>query len=80
MAQQAKDPALSLLWLRLLLWCGFDLWAENFHMPWAWQNKTKQNKTQKPKQNLLYHYLVNSFFPPMFCITYKIKSKLLGWQ
>ena len=24
MAQWAKDPALSLLWLWLLLWCAFD--------------------------------------------------------
>ena len=33
MAQRVKDPALSLLCLWLLLWCGFDLWPENFCMP-----------------------------------------------
>ena len=30
-AQQAKDPALPLLWLRLWLWCGLDPWPRNFH-------------------------------------------------
>ena len=28
-AQQAEDPALSLLWLRPLLWHGFN--------PWPWE-------------------------------------------
>ena len=23
-----KDPALSLLWLRSMLWCGFDPWLK----------------------------------------------------
>ena len=31
--QQVKDPALSLKWLGLLLWHGFDPWSGNFHMP-----------------------------------------------
>ena len=31
-----KDPALSLLCLRLLLWHGFDPWPGNFHMPQVW--------------------------------------------
>ena len=31
-AQWVKDLALSLLWLKLLLWLGFDLWPGNFHM------------------------------------------------
>ena len=35
MAQWVTDLALSLLWLWLQLWCGFDLWTKNFHMPWA---------------------------------------------
>ena len=29
-AQQVKDPALSLLWL------SFDPWPRNFRVPWAW--------------------------------------------
>ena len=33
-AQQVKDPALSLLWLRSLLWCRFDPWAGKFSMLW----------------------------------------------
>ena len=32
-AQQFKDLALSLLWLRLLLWCRFDPWPGNFYNP-----------------------------------------------
>ena len=28
-----KDMALSLLWLGLLLWIGFDPWPGNFCMP-----------------------------------------------
>ena len=35
LAQWVKDPALPLLWLRLLLWRGFDPWPGNFHMPWV---------------------------------------------
>ena len=31
-----KDPALSLLWLGLLLWHRFNPWPRNFCMPWAW--------------------------------------------
>ena len=40
MAQEVKDPALSLQWLGSLLWPGFDPWPGNFRMPK--QNKTKQ--------------------------------------
>ena len=32
MAQQVKDPVLSLWQLRLLLWQGFDPWPRNLHM------------------------------------------------
>ena len=31
--QQVKAPALSLQWLWLLLWRGFNPWPRNFHMP-----------------------------------------------
>ena len=37
-AQWAKDPALSLLWLR------FDPWPGKFHMPWERQKKKKKKK------------------------------------
>ena len=33
MAQWVKDSVLSLLWLGLLLWHGFDPWPRNFHVP-----------------------------------------------
>ena len=32
-AQWVKDPALSLLRLKSLLWCRFDPWSRNFHLP-----------------------------------------------
>ena len=32
MVQGAKDPGLSLKWLGLLLWRGFNLWPGNLHM------------------------------------------------
>ena len=35
LAQWVKDPVLSLLWLRSLLWYRFDPWSENFYMRWA---------------------------------------------
>ena len=32
MVPWVKDPALSLLWLWLLLWCGFHSWPRNVYM------------------------------------------------
>ena len=32
MAQQVKDLVVSLLWLWLLLWYGFNLWPKSLHM------------------------------------------------
>ena len=43
--QQVKDPALPLLWLGLLLWCRFDPWPRNFHMPWVQLKQTNKQKT-----------------------------------
>jgi len=34
-----KEPVLSLLWLSLQLWLGFNCWPRNFHMPWAQPEK-----------------------------------------
>ena len=39
-----KDLALSLLCLRLLLWCGFKPLPGNFCAPWAQKKKKKKNK------------------------------------
>ena len=36
-----KDLELSLLWLRSLLWHGFDPWPENFCMPQLWKEPKK---------------------------------------
>ena len=37
-----EDPALLPLWLGTMLWCQFDPWPGNFHMPWAWARKKKK--------------------------------------
>ena len=37
LAQQVKDPTLSLLWLGSLLWHSFNSWPESFHMSKALQ-------------------------------------------
>ena len=39
MVQQVKDPALSLLWLMLLLWFGSDPLSVNFFKPQVWPKK-----------------------------------------
>ena len=46
---QVKDPVLSLQWLGSLLWCRFNPWPGNFHMPWA-QPKKKKNLAPKEKK------------------------------
>ena len=33
---RGKDSALSLQWLRSLLWHRFDPWPRNFHVPQTW--------------------------------------------
>ena len=43
MAQWVKDLVLSLQWLGLLLWCGFDPWPRNFHMLEVQPKKKKKN-------------------------------------
>ena len=37
--QWVKDLALSLQWLWVLLWLGFDPWPREFHMPWTQPKK-----------------------------------------
>ena len=41
MAQLVKDLALSLLWVWLMLWRGFDHWPRNFGMLKVWSKKKK---------------------------------------
>ena len=40
-AQWIKDLSFLLLWLWLLLWCGFNPWPGNFCMLWAQLKKKK---------------------------------------
>ena len=47
MAQQVKDPPLSLQQLGSLLWRMFDPWPRNFCVPWAWPKKKKQKQKQQ---------------------------------
>ena len=49
--QQIKGPALSLLWLGLLLWHGFDPWPWNFYIPPVWP---KTNTTTTTTNNSLW--------------------------
>ena len=48
LAQQVKDPALSLLWIRSLLWHGFNLWPRKFYMPQVQPKKKKKKKKENP--------------------------------
>ena len=48
MVQRVKHPVPSLQQFELLLWCRFNPWQRNFHMPWVW---TKQNKPPKKQTN-----------------------------
>ena len=41
--QWVKDPALSLLWFRLLLWLGFSPWPGNLHARGTAKKKKKKN-------------------------------------
>ena len=46
----AKDLRLSLLWLRSLLWLGFDLWPRSFHMPRTRPNNNNQKNILASKE------------------------------
>ena len=47
--QQVKDLALSLQWLRLLPWHGFDSCPRNFHKPQVWPKKKRKNCSEYGK-------------------------------
>jgi len=49
-AQQVKDLALSLLWLRSLLWHRLNPWPRNFRMPQAQLKGKKKRKNGRGKQ------------------------------
>ena len=44
--QWVKDLTLLVLWLRSLLWFGFDLGTGNFHIPWARPKKKRLYKSK----------------------------------
>ena len=46
MAQQVKDPALSLQWLSLLLWFWFSPWPGNVYMLWTCPPQQKKKKKE----------------------------------
>ena len=47
MAQQVKDPVLSLLWFGSGLWRGFDSWPGNFRTLQAQRGKKKKKKKKR---------------------------------
>ena len=47
LAQQDKDLVLSLPWLELLLWHGFDPRPRNLDVPWQQQKNPQNNKKVK---------------------------------
>ena len=54
-----KDTTLSLLWLRLLLWCGLDLWPWNFYMGgWGRVGVQPKEKKKEKKQGTDIGYTV----------------------
>ena len=77
MAQQVKDPALSLLWLGLLLWDRFNPWPRNFLMPWT------QPKTNKQKTLYFCFFLIKKnpqsrgSLPILFCLSFVGMSLVL---
>ena len=46
-AQQVKDQELSLQQLRSLLWCSFEPWPRNFHIPWMWAKKEEEEEEEE---------------------------------
>ena len=47
MVQWVKDPALSLLWLWLQLWRGFNSWPGNFRILQVWPKTFRKEKKLK---------------------------------
>ena len=77
----SQDLALSLLWLGLLLWPGFDPWAGNLCMSLAWPKTiTKQNSppTQKKTKKTPKNNNEVSSIPVRFTIIKKFTNKFWG--
>ena len=61
MGQQVKDLALSLLWLCLQLWRGFDPWPGHVHMTQARPKKKKKERKQKSFRLTNFFFLILLF-------------------
>ena len=70
MVQCVKNLALSLQWLGLLLWCGFDPWPKNFHMPQAQPEKESERVRERAPIKLKSVWST---------ITQNMKCKLVIW-
>ena len=49
-AQRVKDPGLSVLWLRSLLWPGFAPWLQNFRIQKKKKKKERKKERKKEKE------------------------------
>ena len=65
MARWVKDLVLSLLWLRSLLWFGFDPWLENFCLLSVQPKKKKKKRKKKSVSS-------NSFLQAMFVLDLRL--------
>ena len=79
-AQQVKDPVLSLLWLSLLLWVGFNPWPQNFCMPRTPPKTNKQKKKKKKKKKKGSKYIFPSAFQISPSITYSYHCHSLQYE
>ena len=80
-AQYVKHPALPLLWLGSLLWCGFDPWLWKFHMPQVQpKNKIKFLLSQSiagRRRPSLQIKQTNTFMVTNFAKIYKLMNMVL---
>ena len=76
MAQRVKDPALSLEWLRSLLWHRFDPWPGNFCRLWAQPKKKKKSVVLRKWK------IVGDFSLQFCCLEIKSSdsSKVKAWS
>lgn len=87
-AQQSGDPELSLLWLGVLSWCGFNPWLGNFYMPQVQLEKKKKKDSDQRfqdiwrflsgcQQRLLSTYQVWSFVLPVRELDFELYQVLV---
>ena len=59
-AQRLKNPALLLLWLGLMLWCGFRPWLRNFHTTQAtWLRHRRRGAGERMYPKLLEMFFIS---------------------